>query len=287
MAPTICLGLGDLVPGTVVARPNRFTVVVDMNGLEVRAHMADPGRLRELIFPGSSIMVRKAVNSDPGTFLRKTTHDVVLVKYREQVANEGDVPGIPEKSDAGEVWVSVDTRYPNKLFARALEDRAICEFSAYTGIRREYPVPVHLVSVHAREDTHAPNQESPAVRRRPASRIDFFLTGYGVVPALVEVKSVTLCRKGVGLFPDAPTERGTRHVRHLMESVEAGYLGYVVFIAQRGDVDVIMPNAEVDPEFAAAVQKAQEAGVRLLGFRCRVSPEAICLDTEILPVVPA
>jgi sugar fermentation stimulation protein A len=96
-----------------------------------------------------------------------------------------------------------------------------------------------------------------------ASRIDLLLTG-GV---LCEVKSVGAARDGVALFPDAPTERGLRHVRLLARLVRR-QPGAVVLCAQRADVRAIAPDEEIDPDFARALRAAAKKGVIVCGLRC-------------------
>jgi len=98
------------------------------------------------------------------------------------------------------------------------------------------------------------------------SRFDFRAGG-----TLVEVKSVTLRRRGGwGLFPDAVTARGARHVRELAELASRGHKAAIVFMAQRGDVGRIAPAREIDPAFAAALAEAAGAGVTLLGCAVRM-----------------
>ncbi len=98
------------------------------------------------------------------------------------------------------------------------------------------------------------------------SRFDFRAGG-----VLVEVKSVTLRRSGGwGLFPDAVTARGARHVRELAELARRGRPAAIVFMAQRGDVRRIAPAKEIDPAFAAALAEAARAGVALLGCAVRM-----------------
>lgn len=106
-------------------------------------------------------------------------------------------------------------------------------------------------------------------------RFDLALEGW-----MVECKSVTLVRQGVALFPDAPTERGRRHLEALA-GIGAG--AAVVFVVQRGDACSFAPNRETDPAFASALEDAARRGVLILAGRCRVSLEEVVL-AERLPV---
>lgn len=102
--------------------------------------------------------------------------------------------------------------------------------------------------------------------RRGNSRFDF-----QVGRTLVEVKSVTLARNRMGLFPDAVTQRGARHCHELARLARRGTPTAVVFVAQRADVDRIAPAPDIDPRFAEALHRAAEAGVMLLGCAARMS----------------
>lgn len=238
----VAISFDDMIRGTVVRRQNRFTVLVSVNGESVLAHLADSGRLFELIYPGNTVLVRKVANEK-----RKTGWDVVLARY--------------ESSD---IWVSVDTRIPNKLFARALLEKKVPGFTDYSHIKPEYTY-------------------SGTSTGKPRSRFDFYLEGEGLKPCLLETKSVTLVRNGIGLFPDAPTSRGARHLHELADACMKGYRSVAVFIAQRPAVVVISPNANTDPKFVLAAQKAIESGVEFLGFRCIVTPEKIIFNNVSVP----
>jgi len=111
-----------------------------------------------------------------------------------------------------------------------------------------------------------PDGELAAEVAHGPSRFDFRAGG-----ALVEVKSVTLRRSGGwGLFPDAVTARGARHVRELAELARSGRRTAILFMAQRGDVRRIAPAKDIDPAFAAALAEAASAGVVLLGCAVRM-----------------
>jgi sugar fermentation stimulation protein A len=92
---------------------------------------------------------------------------------------------------------------------------------------------------------------------------------------LVEVKGATLEEDGVARFPDAPTERGVKHLRELNTAVEAGYDAYAVFIVQMKGVRWLEPNWEMHPEFGAALRDAREAGVKILAVDCEVTEDSI------------
>jgi sugar fermentation stimulation protein A len=118
---------------------------------------------------------------------------------------------------------------------------------------------------------------------RGASRFDFVLERGGE-RTWVEVKSVTLVENGIGLFPDAPTARGRRHVAELREIVAGGGRALVLFVVQRSDARAVRAHRGIDPAFAAALREARAAGVmlRAAGFRLDANAEATW--TGALPV---
>ena len=106
------------------------------------------------------------------------------------------------------------------------------------------------------------------------SRIDFYMEK-GNDKYLMEVKGCTLFRDGVGLFPDAPTERGAKHLRELALAREQGYNAIIAFVIQGEGIRTVEPNTETDPEFARAFYEAKEAGVEVLFIECKVTPNSI------------
>lgn len=115
------------------------------------------------------------------------------------------------------------------------------------------------------------------------SRLDFLLeTEQG--RHYVEVKGVTLEEGGHVFFPDAPTERGVRHLHTLMRTVEQGHRATVFFVVQMADVLDFSPNDSTDPAFGQALRQAAAAGVQVLAFTCQVTPEEVTMDHQI-PVI--
>ncbi len=113
------------------------------------------------------------------------------------------------------------------------------------------------------------------------SRLDLrFETGDGRV-CWVEAKSVTLVQDGTARFPDAPTERGRRHLRELARLAESGICAAVVFVVQREDARAFAPNDGTDAEFGRALREARDAGVQVLALRCHVTRECIAVAGPI------
>lgn len=219
-----------LIPARFQKRLNQFLVEVDTGGGTVTAHLADPGRLVELLRPDAACWIRPVSSAG-----RKTAFTLALVQ-------------------AGGVWVSVDTTLPNRLVEIALRAGAIHEFRDYTLVRREV--------------------------RQGRSRFDFHLMSAGM-DILLEVKSVTMARDGVALFPDAPTTRGARHLRELQAASGQGFMGTVLFLVQRPDVRLLRPNAAIDPVFASRLAEAYRRGIEVLAYTAAPDPAGIRLGRRI------
>jgi len=113
------------------------------------------------------------------------------------------------------------------------------------------------------------------------SRFDFSFTLDGV-PCLMEVKGVTLENDGVCAFPDAPTERGVKHLKGLTEAVKQGYRAFVLFVIQMPDVKYLHPNDKTDPAFGAALREAVENGVTVLAMDCAVTEDEMHIRLPVL-----
>lgn len=216
-------------PGAFVARPNRFIARVKIGGSTVSAHMPNTGRLRELLLPGTPVLV----SEHPGSS-RKTRYTLRLVWQKDH-------------------WVCIDSASANDVAAEALSRGRIPELAGYASFRREVT---------------AGN-----------SRFDFLLTGER--PCWVEVKGVTLVRDGWAAFPDAPTERGRRHIAELVERRRAGEDAAVLFIVQNPSARIFRPHHETDPEFARLVRTAARNGVRILAYRLSVDETEMAVEQSI------
>ena len=113
-----------------------------------------------------------------------------------------------------------------------------------------------------------------------SSRIDFYMDRDGG-RYLLEVKGCTLENGGIGYFPDAPTQRGVKHIRELIKAVSEGFGAAIGFVIQTEGVREVRPNTETHAEFAAALNEAAAAGVKVLFFPCRVTPDSLII-TEMI-----
>ncbi len=109
-----------------------------------------------------------------------------------------------------------------------------------------------------------------------SSRIDFMMTR-GEARFLMEVKGCTLEVDGVGFFPDAPTVRGTRHLRELAAAAGQGYRAMAAFVIQMDGVTEVRPNTATDPAFSEAWREARDAGVEFLMLPCRTEPDNLAI----------
>lgn len=112
------------------------------------------------------------------------------------------------------------------------------------------------------------------------SRFDFYIED-NCRKILLEVKGVTLENDGVAMFPDAPTERGTKHVAELTRSIDEGYEAYLLFVVQMKGIKHFTLNEKTDPKFAEAVRTAAEKGVKILAYDCRVTPDRMEIDERV------
>lgn len=116
--------------------------------------------------------------------------------------------------------------------------------------------------------------------RHGDSRFDFSFVKDGR-RCFLEVKGVTLETDGVCAFPDAPTERGVKHLRGLTQAAKEGYGAYVLFVIQMANVEYLHPDDATDPEFGAALREAAANGVTVLAMDCAVSVDAMTVRSPV------
>ena len=123
-----------------------------------------------------------------------------------------------------------------------------------------------------------------------SSRFDFYweaapsgtaLESSPLVKGFVEVKGVTLEQDGLALFPDAPTQRGVKHLRELALCHQAGYQAAVCFVIQMEGMAAFSPNDETHPQFGQALREAAQAGVKVLALECHVAPDSLAITGPI------
>lgn len=112
------------------------------------------------------------------------------------------------------------------------------------------------------------------------SRFDFYIET-DTEKIFAEIKGVTLEKNGVLMFPDAPTERGVKHIRELIECVNEGYSAYIFFIVQMEKCLYFIPNVKTHPEFAEALSEAEKQGVNIKCLNCRVKPDSLVINNFV------
>jgi sugar fermentation stimulation protein A len=154
--------------------------------------------------------------------------------------------------------VSVDARLPNAVVAGAVDRGELPEFAGYSVRKREV--------------------------KFGQSRLDMVLENQWQDRFYIEVKSVTLVSEGIARFPDAPTERGSRHLGELAAAVSEGSRAGVVFLIQREDAKAFSPNDATDPLFGRVLRQVTAAGVEAYAYICKISVGEIKISGSV-PVV--
>ncbi len=112
------------------------------------------------------------------------------------------------------------------------------------------------------------------------SRFDFYIED-GERKAFLEVKGVTLEENGLALFPDAPTERGVKHIKELMACMDEDYEAYILFVIQMKEMHAFSPNDKTHPDFGRALREAADGGVKVLAVDCNVGTDYMELHNYI------
>lgn len=163
-----------------------------------------------------------------------------------------DLIAAVKKTDGKEILINMDSQLPNFAAEEFLPLSGL--FSEDAKIRREV--------------------------KFGNSRFDIFVEDKGK-KSFIEVKGVTLEKDGTALFPDAPTERGVKHINELIEAKKQGYDAYIFFVIQMKGVHSFSPNAEMHPEFADALKNAHKNGVKILAFDCTVTENSVTVDKAV------
>lgn len=267
-------------------RPNRFIAEVEIDGCEgriERVHVKNTGRCKELLIPGCEVWL-----TEPGTPGRKTKYDLVAVR----------------KSNG--VLFNIDSQAPNKVVGEWLASQG------YSTIIPEYKYGDSRIdfymerlaeisddSEHKNAD-YFPEHHNTVIREHDLDHLEPDIgvrkhraiepctaadqeNGGGIQPSvkheryLMEVKGCTLEIDGIGYFPDAPTERGVKHIRELIKAQKAGYHAILAFVIQMDGVEEVHPNTDTHPEFGTAMEEAIAAGVQIIFFTCHVEPDELVI----------
>ena len=245
-----------IVAGTFVSRPNRFIAHVKTGNRTVVCHVKNTGRCRELLIPGAAVILE--FHPDAAVSGRKTEYDLIGV-YKNDLFINMDSQA-PNKA-AWEWLTSLD----GSMDSRGCAEKAGSPFS---------PLGPYVPCDIRREVTHGDSRFDLAFSLRDWDT-------KAVSPAFMEVKGVTLEENGVAMFPDAPTERGIKHLKGLIRAHEEGYESYVLFVIQMKGIRGFTPNDMTHPAFGDALRQAREAGVHVLAYDCLVTPDTMIVDSPV------
>lgn len=217
-----------LFSGRLMNRYKRFLADVRLeSGEVVTAHCPNSGSMKGCHHPESPVLLSRSENPD-----RKLKYTWELVRVND-------------------LWVGINTNYPNRLVEEGIRNRVISELQGYDTILAE--------------KKYGSN-----------SRVDLLLENDDG-KCYVEVKNVTLVEGGVAYFPDAVTRRGQKHLEELMAMVRQGHRAVLFFVVQRADGQAVAPADDIDPEYGRLLRKAVQSGVEALAYQARVSPQSINL----------
>jgi len=249
---------GTVVKARFIDRPNRFIahvyVVEGPDASEtkvVTVHVKNTGRCRELLVPGCLVYLEKSENPE-----RKTPYDLIAVEKNVEPTQKRKVLSL---------LINMDSQAPNKVAAEWIRKN-----------KERFPEIVLLKP----ECTFG------------ISRFDFYIEykGVGKTEAarkklrkmFLEVKGCTLEKDGLAKFPDAPTERGVKHVRELTSMAQEGeYECGILILLQMKGCHTFMPNNDTDPAFGMALHEAVSRGVELFVVDCKVTPDTLIADKPV------
>lgn len=181
----------------------------------------------------------------------------LLIKGCTVYLEESENPARKTKYDLiavekGSILYNIDSQAPNKVVKEWLEAGNL-----YPNLKLIYPERMH-----------------------GNSRVDFYIEDEKR-RAFIEVKGVTLNENGVAKFPDAPTERGVKHLYHLIDVTKEGYEAYIIFVIQFKPAKYLIPNDITHPQFGIALREANVAGVKVMAYDCLVTSDSLKLDKVV------
>ncbi|MCQ2584378.1 MAG: DNA/RNA nuclease SfsA [Treponema sp.] len=227
------------VSGIFIDRPNRFIAHVEIEGIVETVHVKNTGRCRELLVQGCTVILEDFRNR-PGAENRKTKFDLIAV-YK-----------ITDGHENSPLLINMDSQAPNKVVLEWLQ--GLPAEQSYTFIKPEFTF--------------------------GNSRVDFYMEkeiDNRVQKFLMEVKGCTLEKNGTGFFPDAPTQRGVKHLHELAAAAQNGYNAMLAFVIQIPGVSIVLPNIETHPAFGEALEAAKAAGVQILYLQCDVKEDELVI----------
>ena len=251
----------NIVEGKFLDRPNRFIAHVEIMGKVETVHVKNTGRCKELLLPGVKVYLERSGNPN-----RKTAYDLVAV----------------EKAGLG--LVNIDSQAPNQVvlewlrafsFEKLKPEYVFRDSRVDFYMERDMALPEAFWEYGEREERNGKEQQAENIRMQSQE----LLNVSGNRKYLLEVKGCTLERDGIGYFPDAPTERGVKHLRELTKALKEGYIAILVFVIAMPKVSMVYPNAETHKAFGDALEEARQAGVKILYLPCTVTKEGMWISS--------
>jgi sugar fermentation stimulation protein A len=219
--------VGEKVKGIFIKRINRFEAIVRVDGELELAHVANTGRMKEMLHEGVEVVLVKSTNPN-----RKTKYSMMFVKKSDRL-------------------ICIKSALANDVFEDGIKSGKISWLNGK--IKRE----VTYLN----------------------SRFDFFIDGEE--KTFIEVKCGTYEEEGILKFPDAPTERGRRHIDELMKAKSEGYSTAIVIIGFMDYVKEFTPHYNIDDKFGKKLKEAYESGVKFHVYNCFISEENLEIKDEI------
>lgn len=238
------------VRGIFLSRPNRFIAHVQIHGQTEVCHVKNTGRCRELLVPGARLVLE--YHPEAARKGRKTSYDVIGV-YKAHAGERDET-----------LLINMDSQAPNAAAWEWVQSGGLCRASGTPLAKTHHPAITQL----RREVTCG------------ASRFDlaFLLDG---AQSYMEVKGVTLERQGIAAFPDAPTERGVKHLDELAALAQKGVPCFLLLVIQMKGIVGFRPNWETHPAFGHALERAQKAGVTILAYDCLVTERSMQIHAPV------
>ena len=264
----------NIVEGKFLDRPNRFIAHVEIEGKVETVHVKNTGRCKELLLHGVKVYLEKSGNPN-----RKTAYDLVAV----------------EKAGLG--LVNIDSQAPNQVVAEWLSrfsfqklkpEYVFSDSRVDFYMERAVELPEAFWEYRKIEENNEIKQQAGKIRIQSQERLNIqgniniqenIQVQGNVRKYLLEVKGCTLERNGIGYFPDAPTERGVKHLRELTKAVQEGYVAILAFVIAMPKVSVVYPNVETHKAFGEALEEAKQAGVKVLFLPCTVTKEGMWISS--------
>lgn len=240
-----------IIKAEFIERPNRFIAVCRIAGEAHEVGSADQDDGIVSVHVKNTGRCRELLVPGATVYLEDFEGRMGTRKMRYSLI------GVEKETPTGTLMINMDSQAPNKAVAEALRDGTI----ELPGMKGELDVKA--------EKTYGD------------SRFDFYAVDEKGREAYIEVKGVTLEDKGIVSFPDAPTERGVKHIRELMKAAAEGFGAYVIFIIQMEGMKEFRPNDQTHLEFGDALREASEHGVVILAYECAVGKDFMSVKKSV------